>query len=94
MPNRVKKRQHPIARVRGNWLPEEDEKLRRCVSGWPSHINPPYRPYFRSAQSAARARGWNCFRQSGGDGVLYMLSTLKQRLLHPCGLPCCNCEDI
>lgn len=45
-------------------------------------------------QSVTRAKGWNCFRQSGGGGVLFMLSTLKQRLLHPCGLPCCNCEDI
>lgn len=27
-----KKRRHPIARVKGNWLPDEDERLRACVS--------------------------------------------------------------
>jgi hypothetical protein len=30
------KRRHPIAKLKGNWSPEEDERLRMCA---PTHPN-------------------------------------------------------
>ena len=35
-----KKRRHPVARVKGNWLPDEDERLRQYVFAWQTLIRP------------------------------------------------------